>query len=104
MWRGGYLDRGRGLFGVELPRGGELLQTVPSDFGRHERARLAGARVHRLQYAALLLDRLPGSDHVDGFIEPLRGFRDDLDLFKIGRASGRARVSQSVYVPVAPVR
>src|SRR3546814_2519485 len=50
-------------------------------FGRHERARLAGACVHRLQYAALLLDRLPGSDHVDGFIEPLRSFRDDLALF-----------------------
>src|SRR3546814_12205441 len=81
MWRGGYLDRGRGLFGVELPRGGELLQTVSSDFGRHEQARLAGACVHRLQYAALLLDRLPGSDHVDGFIEPLRSFRDDLALF-----------------------
>src|SRR3546814_112534 len=81
MWRGGYVDRGRGLFGVELPRGGELMQTVSSDFGRHERARLAGACVHRLQYAALLLDRLPGSDHVDGFIEPLRSFRDDLALF-----------------------
>src|SRR3546814_13554758 len=64
-----------------LFQSGELLQTVSSDFGRHERARLAGACVHRLQYAALLLDRLPGSDHVDGFIEPLRSFRDDLALF-----------------------